>query len=989
MRLTLYKCELSGDKILSLYKALNIEVSHHVESMLEARFYALLRVNSERILERFTIFSPIKGGKPKSPETEKQNVAKPRDEDELGSETVTQIRDHPSDIVFSDEFEECVWKYINLHPYEVSGDSLMSSEFWENMINRSPSIQVRSPSVLLHYFKNQLIGKLLKPPLCPKLKLRLYKELRVPMTTNDKKWFLQNERIQIRTSADGFLEDWTTVDRVIEERWDYDIHDLTVDVAPPPEQLSVPGRNISTWAPRDNHPSTSDGQRSSPIAQQSTNHSPVMQLDVHNRPSRSVRSGSRPVSRTMLSRREKSKRVPFSISDQIDGWKYVYHKIKRAVEKNLDPVLPKGITFWEEYVRKIKSPKSASNWSSHFRKQMCPKLHEMNFKRDWILFLLKHIDIEVDERVHKILEKKCNARIKLTSTRHVAVWKFLDIHQEDDVEEDDSVESGEDEDREVEDGSSSCDATLPLGAEEPILQDEEEEEINNHENVADQNAVEDDENMQESVKNMFEDPKHVKITQNNTPSLTSQSPASFCEPVCINSSGNAVISEWNSAEKPFGNNKEQGGSVMTGVLYTVQQDIGHFGNDAVDMMEESVRIVFGKKNREELRRNDDEEVKEIMTATIKNIETIDEDRKEIILSQLDTLIAKAFERLGNVKNCDPYEPYGLRSPNLMLNMGALSPSFAMLPHSPSYLNMAMAAAAKQQLENQVPMHMGPLNPLSQMRMPPYMPQGIVPQNNDRRGYGGGKVKKEDHIKKPLNAFMWFMKENRKALHEEIGNNEKQSAELNKELGKRWHDLPKEEQQKYFEMAKKDRETHKEKYPQWSARENYAVNKKKTKKRRDKSVVLTSENSDQKKCRARFGVNNTEMWCKFCKRKKKCEYATDRSGSDMTDNLDGRGTSGACSSSSGSPSPSGNMGLPSLAQQQLRRTFEMHALINNMPLGSTSTLVSSPQPSSSAERSPQDTNVSDSESDIDEDEEIDPTILHQTDVVLREETMCTL
>ncbi|EGT41894.1 hypothetical protein CAEBREN_13162 [Caenorhabditis brenneri] len=336
-----------------------------------------------------------------------------------------------------------------------------------------------------------------------------------------------------------------------------------------------------------------------------------------------------------------------------------------------------------------------------------------------------------------------------------------------------------------------------------------------------------------------------------------------------------------------------------------------------------------------------------------------------------------------------FMPYGLRSPNLMLNMQALSPSFAMLPHSPSYLNMAMAAAAKQQLENQVPMHMGPLNPLSQMRMPPYMPQGIVPQNNDRRGYGGGKVKKEDHIKKPLNAFMWFMKENRKALLEEIGNNEKQSAELNKELGKRWHDLPKEEQQKYFEMAKKDRETHKEKYPQWSARENYAVNKKKTKKRRDKSVVLTSENSDQKKCRARFGVNNTEMWCKFCKRKKKCEYATDRSGSDMTDNLDGRGTSGACSSSSGSPSPSGNMGLPSLAQQQLRRTFEMHALINNMPLGSTSTLVSSPQPSSSAGRSPQDTNVSDSESDIDEDEEIDPTILHQTDVVLREETMCTL
>lgn len=176
---------------------------------------------------------------------------------------------------------------------------------------------------------------------------------------------------------------------------------------------------------------------------------------------------------------------------------------------------------------------------------------------------------------------------------------------------------------------------------------------------------------------------------------------------------------------------------------------------------------------------------------------------------------------------------------MMLPM-SLSPSFGMFPTSPFFGPQAAAvaaAAAKQHLENAAPMHMrgGPLNPLNRMHMPPYLPPGMMPQNGDRRGNGGGKVKKEDHIKKPLNAFMWFMKENRKKLLEEIGNNEKQSAELNKELGKRWHDLPKEEQQKYFEMAKKDRDTHKEKYPQWSARENYAVNKKKTKKRRDKSI----------------------------------------------------------------------------------------------------------------------------------------------------------
>ncbi|EFO86409.1 CRE-POP-1 protein [Caenorhabditis remanei] len=336
-------------------------------------------------------------------------------------------------------------------------------------------------------------------------------------------------------------------------------------------------------------------------------------------------------------------------------------------------------------------------------------------------------------------------------------------------------------------------------------------------------------------------------------------------------------------------------------------------------------------------------------------------------------------------------PYGLRSPGMMsmLPMSALSPQFGMFPASPLYGAAAMAAAAaKQQLENAAPLHMraGPLNPLNQMRMPPYMTHPMMPQNNERRGHGGGKVKKDDHIKKPLNAFMWFMKENRKALLEEIGNNEKQSAELNKELGKRWHDLPKEEQQKYFEMAKKDRETHKEKYPQWSARENYAVNKKKTKKRRDKSVA--SENSDQKKCRARFGVSNTDLWCKFCKRKKKCEYATDRSGSDMTDTQDGRGTSGACSSSSESPSPTGNNGIP-LATQQQHQAALMHSMLMQMHLGSTSTHVPSPIASSSAGRSPLDANASDSESDVDEDEDIDPTILQQTREVIMQESVCTL
>lgn len=87
---------------------------------------------------------------------------------------------------------------------------------------------------------------------------------------------------------------------------------------------------------------------------------------------------------------------------------------------------------------------------------------------------------------------------------------------------------------------------------------------------------------------------------------------------------------------------------------------------------------------------------------------------------------------------------------------------------------------------------------------------------------------KNHIKKPCNAFMLFMKENRQKFSK--GSAVKQSSELNKEMGKAWNSLSKEEQEKYFELAKQAREEHTKQYPNWSARDNYAINKKKRKKR---------------------------------------------------------------------------------------------------------------------------------------------------------------
>merc|ERR1712174_19554 len=59
-----------------------------------------------------------------------------------------------------------------------------------------------------------------------------------------------------------------------------------------------------------------------------------------------------------------------------------------------------------------------------------------------------------------------------------------------------------------------------------------------------------------------------------------------------------------------------------------------------------------------------------------------------------------------------------------------------------------------------------------------------------------KKKKKPHVKKPLNAFMLFMKEQRQKVVNEC--TLKESAAINQILGRKWHNLSKEEQQKYYD-----------------------------------------------------------------------------------------------------------------------------------------------------------------------------------------------
>uniref|UniRef100_A0A672MWQ7 Transcription factor 7-like 2 n=1 Tax=Sinocyclocheilus grahami TaxID=75366 RepID=A0A672MWQ7_SINGR len=120
-------------------------------------------------------------------------------------------------------------------------------------------------------------------------------------------------------------------------------------------------------------------------------------------------------------------------------------------------------------------------------------------------------------------------------------------------------------------------------------------------------------------------------------------------------------------------------------------------------------------------------------------------------------------------------------------------------------------------------------------------------------------KKQPHIKKPLNAFMLYMKEMRAKVVAEC--TLKESAAINQILGRRWHALSREEQAKYYELARKERQLHMQLYPGWSARDNYG---KKKKRKREKQAGEGNDLSAPKKCRARFGLDQQNNWCGPCR-----------------------------------------------------------------------------------------------------------------------------
>ncbi|KAL6472546.1 hypothetical protein MHYP_G00187340 [Metynnis hypsauchen] len=179
-----------------------------------------------------------------------------------------------------------------------------------------------------------------------------------------------------------------------------------------------------------------------------------------------------------------------------------------------------------------------------------------------------------------------------------------------------------------------------------------------------------------------------------------------------------------------------------------------------------------------------------------------------------------------------------------------------------------------------------------------------------------------YVKKPLNAFMLYMKEMRAKVVSE--SSLKESAAINQILGRRWHSLSREEQAKYYDLARKERQLHSQLYPSWTARENYG--KRKKRKREDKA-----ENSVE----GEFSVQQKKV-CVSMPAVEMC----DSPASSLSSMLDSPDTPSVCLASPAAPAPTHSEQAQPLSLTTRPRSPHSYCSPNTKPPASSSSSSSS-------------------------------------------------
>ncbi|MED6278732.1 hypothetical protein CHARACLAT_026942 [Characodon lateralis] len=75
-----------------------------------------------------------------------------------------------------------------------------------------------------------------------------------------------------------------------------------------------------------------------------------------------------------------------------------------------------------------------------------------------------------------------------------------------------------------------------------------------------------------------------------------------------------------------------------------------------------------------------------------------------------------------------------------------------------------------------------------------------------------------YVKKPPNAFMLFLKEQRPKVVAELNMNH--SVAVNSIVGEKWKSLSEEQKAKYYDQARVEKQLHEQQHPEWSNTDNY-------------------------------------------------------------------------------------------------------------------------------------------------------------------------
>ncbi|ULU04672.1 hypothetical protein L3Y34_017441 [Caenorhabditis briggsae] len=435
MLAALYKCQLLPEKILELYKKLEIKISEHVERVLEAKCGATIRLDSDRCIHSYQIFAAQNPtttySRPEVPRAEVPRAEVPRPEIPRPEPTI------PHDMSVPEEFEAKMFDHIFSNFTHLTKPLLMSASFWDRLIAEEQDPSIRSAKLLIHHFSTKMLPNLYHQIADAHSKLWIYQMMEWQLDPAQRRWFEEKEKMELVMNVDGSLKSWKRTE------W-------PVKTAPAPSAPAV--RSLATWVPRNtqgagpNVPSTSRSVPAprpiSPDSLPRHRNVKVEELDDNYE-----EDDSKHFPRIYSISGVKT-RGAFTLEDKMNGWKYVLKRMKRAVRNGEDSVLPKGLKFWRDYVRETNSRRSADNWCSHFRKYMAPALHEMPINRKNMLFLYKYIEIKVDDRLHKLLERKCDAKVQVANEQ---VYSFKLLNRDEEGEEEQAAVASEgDEDPEEE-----------------------------------------------------------------------------------------------------------------------------------------------------------------------------------------------------------------------------------------------------------------------------------------------------------------------------------------------------------------------------------------------------------------------------------------------------------------------------------------------------------------------------------------------------------